>query len=253
MEIPAGAQAFADTHATVLWLAALGAAVVVTAFAPRAQRSRAPDPDDRQLVQPQWRLYAAALAAAAVFVVLALSHPLAPMQSVDARLGDLAAAAGGFDLARRITRLGDPGVLAVALGIGVAALLTSARARAALLLVLLVLANGFAVRAFKTMFERVRPGQAEAFGLAADFSFPSGHAAGAMMVFGALGWLAARVRPRARILVTSVAIALIGAIGLSRIALEVHHVSDVLAGFALGAAHLCVLIAMLRTMESRVP
>ena len=64
------------------------------------------------------------------------------------------------------------------------------------------------------------------------FSFPSGHATGATVVYGSLGVLLTVGRRRWRYLLAGGAI---GLISLSRLVLQVHYPRDVLAGMALGA------------------
>ncbi|HTQ17785.1 MAG TPA: phosphatase PAP2 family protein [Mycobacterium sp.] len=71
------------------------------------------------------------------------------------------------------------------------------------------------------------------------FSFPSGHAAGTAAVVLLSAWLLTRYlikRWIPQVLVWTVAIGLTGAVGLSRIYLGVHYVSDVVGGWFLGAA-----------------
>lgn len=71
-----------------------------------------------------------------------------------------------------------------------------------------------------------------------DFSFPSGHAFNAVLLYGAIlllswsQWKAAWARWAAALIVSG----LILVIGWSRLALGVHYPTDVLGGFALGAA-----------------
>lgn len=67
-------------------------------------------------------------------------------------------------------------------------------------------------------------------------SFPSGHATGAMAVYGILAYVIARDLPtgRRRFAVIYWTSVLIAAIGFSRIYLSVHHPSDVAAGFLAG-------------------
>lgn len=67
-------------------------------------------------------------------------------------------------------------------------------------------------------------------------SFPSGHATGAMAVYGIIAYVIARDLPtghRRFAVIYWVAI-LIAAIGFSRVYLSVHHASDVAAGFLVG-------------------
>jgi undecaprenyl-diphosphatase len=93
----------------------------------------------------------------------------------------------------------------------------------------------------KVIYERARPDTGSTIALPHSYSFPSGHAAGAVALYGMLGLLAAeRARSPLRAaawLVAAAAVAL--AVGVSRILLNVHFVSDVAAGFAVGLAWLC--------------
>jgi membrane-associated phospholipid phosphatase len=71
------------------------------------------------------------------------------------------------------------------------------------------------------------------------FSFPSGHAAGTAVVVPLAAWLLTRYlikRWIPQVVVWTVAIGLTGAVGLSRIYLGVHYVSDVVGGWLLGTA-----------------
>ena len=85
----------------------------------------------------------------------------------------------------------------------------------------------------KLSFRRQRPNPLFDYPLPESYSFPSGHALFSFVFFGSAAVLLAhRVRGHAlRILVFAVAAALIGLIGLSRIYLNVHHPSDVVAGY----------------------
>lgn len=79
------------------------------------------------------------------------------------------------------------------------------------------------------------------------FSFPSGHAAGAMVTYGLLAYFAFLYLPQPwnLILVISLSI-LIFLIGVSRIYLGAHYPSDVIGGWLLGAAGLYVIIHYIR-------
>jgi membrane-associated phospholipid phosphatase len=89
------------------------------------------------------------------------------------------------------------------------------------------------------------------------FSFPSGHTAGATVAYGMLAYLALRVLPsRWHVPAVMLASALAFTIGSSRVFLQVHFASDVLAGFAWGAAWLavCVLsVELSRRWRLRAP
>ena len=82
---------------------------------------------------------------------------------------------------------------------------------------------------------------------ASGFSFPSGHATNSVAyvaVAVALAVCLPRLAGRAGLIV--VAIVLAAAIGLSRVYLRVHYLSDVVGGWALGAAlfSICALVAL---------
>ncbi|HET7857390.1 MAG TPA: phosphatase PAP2 family protein [Gaiellaceae bacterium] len=87
----------------------------------------------------------------------------------------------------------------------------------------------------KLVFHRPRPELAYVH--LETYSFPSGHAAGAAAVYAlALYLLAKHARTRWQIVAAAGFVVLVALIGFSRLYLEVHYLSDVLAGTALGAA-----------------
>lgn len=139
-----------------------------------------------------------------------------------------------------------PAVLAV-LGLAVTVLaLVMRRLRAALVLLLACApCNEFATAAAKALAGRPRP---PTMLVPADAtSFPSGHAleatAGllAMLCF-ALPLMNGALR---RVAVTAVAVAL-PAVGISRVALNVHYPSDVVAGWSLGYLYFLVCLWVFR-------
>ncbi|WP_146174883.1 phosphatase PAP2 family protein [Umezawaea tangerina] len=96
----------------------------------------------------------------------------------------------------------------------------------------------------KTVVHRARPVVADPVAHASGLSFPSGHAQSAVVSYSLLlllFWNSAgrRWRPVA----VAVAAVVVLGIGLSRTALSVHYVSDVLAGYALGAAWVVAMTA----------
>lgn len=87
----------------------------------------------------------------------------------------------------------------------------------------------------KNLFARPRPG-GEALTLATGFSFPSGHAMLSLAFYGFLVLVALNdYPPKYRPLILGGFTVLILFIGFSRIYLNVHYTSDVLAGYLLGA------------------
>ena len=190
-----------------------------------------------------------ALAAAfGAFVLLAVAYRHDPLASWD---GDVAVWVAG-SLPAWVERLARPfswlggwiGVTALT----VAAWLALARARAWLDLVFLltaVLGSQVTVALLKLSFDRPRPDVDAAIALPSSASFPSGHATAGAATLVAVAVLAAErlPSPRARRWLWAATVALGLAVGLSRIALGVHYVSDVLAGWCLGLAWLagCLL------------
>ena len=96
----------------------------------------------------------------------------------------------------------------------------------------------------KLAFHRPRP--TEAILLENSYSFPSGHAAIAIGFYGFLSYLLIRSaqhwKTRVNLLLLSIVMALL--IGLSRIVLGVHYLSDVWAGYLVGAGWLIIGIAI---------
>ena len=96
----------------------------------------------------------------------------------------------------------------------------------------------------KNLVDRARPALPDPVASADGFSFPSGHAQAAMVGYAVLllVFLPA-LRGVWHGLAVTVATAMVVAIGFSRVALGVHYVSDVLAGYALGAAWVAAMAA----------
>jgi undecaprenyl-diphosphatase len=95
----------------------------------------------------------------------------------------------------------------------------------------------------KAVFQRPRPLHNHGFMVEHGWSFPSGHAFGAIVFYGMLAYVLLRLLPhRWHRWVIAGAVFLIGVIGLSRIVLQVHYFSDVAAGYISGMAWLAVCI-----------
>lgn len=111
---------------------------------------------------------------------------------------------------------------------------------------------GASTRYGKTFISRERPADV-AYYAVEHFSFPSGHATTAIALYGLLAYfLYRRYHTHAkRKLLLWLAAGLILTIGFSRIYLGVHYLSDVLAGFLLGALWLLVGISLVEVMMYR--
>jgi undecaprenyl-diphosphatase len=183
------------------------------------------------------------------FVLLALLYDHAPLSTLDAHVSRSVAESmpsRAEELARPFSWAG--GWIGITV-LAVATLVLLVRERSWLdlgFLLVAVVGSQLLVLVLKVWFDRPRPDAGSAIPLPSSASFPSGHATSGVACIGAVAVLATeRVRSnRARtwILVTSAVLAL--AIGLSRIVLNVHFVTDVLAGWCFGLAWLaaCLLV-----------
>jgi undecaprenyl-diphosphatase len=101
----------------------------------------------------------------------------------------------------------------------------------------------------KAGYDRPRPTDGSPIDLPSSSSFPSGHALTGIAVFGLLGLLLARELPTrgGRIAAIAAGFAFGALIGASRVILNVHFLTHVLAGAALGLAWLaaCLLACIL--------
>ena len=150
------------------------------------------------------------------------------------------------------THVGDPSVLIV-LALVVAGVLWRMQQKALMLGWLLTLAgNGLLNPWLKEIFARVRPIHDHGFAAATGFSFPSGHSSGAMVTYGMLAFLALRLLPpRWHVAAVMTAIAVVLTTACSRIFLQVHFASDVVAGLLSGGTWLAVCIASIGYAERR--
>jgi undecaprenyl-diphosphatase len=198
----------------------------------------------RNLERPRRTLapLVAVTVAAAVFTVLLVLVRLrwAPLESVDhgaaVRLNDLISGhATLVSVVRAVTWLGSTAVLAAV--IGAMAIVLAVRRRWRLAIYLLVTGAGALVLdpVLKALIGRLRPVLAHPIAHGTGNSFPSGHALGSIVCYGAifLVFLPA-VRGRWRTTFAAVIVAIIALVGISRILLGVHYVSDVVGGWAIG-------------------
>jgi len=180
--------------------------------------------------------------AATVFALLLVLVRVqwAPLESVDhgaaARINGLIAGhAMIVTMVKAVTWLGSDGVLWTV--IGAAAVVLAIRRRWRLAIYLLVAGAGALVLdpVLKSLVGRLRPVVAHPVAHGNGNSFPSGHSLGSIVCYGAilLVFLPA-TRGRWRRAFVAGIVTLVALIGISRILLGVHYVSDVLGGWALG-------------------
>jgi undecaprenyl-diphosphatase len=184
--------------------------------------------------------------AAFVFALLLLLVRLrwAPLESADHHtatwLNSLVATHSvAVSVVKAVTWLGSGGVLWTLTG--AAAVVLAIRRRWRLAAYLLVAGGGELVLdpVLKALVGRLRPVVAHPIAYGNGDSFPSGHALGSIVCYGALFLVfLPAARGAWRRVLTIVILTLIAAIGISRLLLGVHYVSDVLGGWALGIAWL---------------
>ena len=104
----------------------------------------------------------------------------------------------------------------------------------------------------KAIFARPRPFFLDPIATAAFYSFPSGHVMGSVIVYGLLAYLLLQRKPSrpVRLVIIGVTTLIVLLVGLSRMVLGVHYLSDVLAGFAAGGAWLVVCVWLRGVMNS---
>lgn len=79
------------------------------------------------------------------------------------------------------------------------------------------------------------------------YSFPSGHAASSVVIFGLIALIAWHLLPQPYAsIAVGLLVALIVLIGISRVYLGAHYATDVLVGWLVGAVGLAIIIWIVR-------
>lgn len=151
-----------------------------------------------------------------------------------------------------VTHLGDPITLfALCVVVGLA-LVARGQRLLAFAYVAAVAGNALLNPALKGVFERVRPLDERGLPWAEGYSFPSGHSSGALVAYGMLAYVLLRTLPRgAHLPAVLLATAAAFSVGASRVFLQAHFASDVVAGFASGTAWLAACIVSVEWTRGR--
>jgi undecaprenyl-diphosphatase len=155
-------------------------------------------------------------------------------------------------LARLLTRFGDWNLLLPLTLSGAALLFAFASRRAALIYLVLIFVGRLLVEGEKVAFGRARPDETGRLVEVATLSYPSGHAAYSMIGWLGLALLATRT-PRWRGPAVALALTLAFLVGSSRLVLAVHWPSDVIGGWAFGAAWTLLLVRLAGGTPVRPP
>ncbi|HEY7143377.1 MAG TPA: phosphatase PAP2 family protein [Streptosporangiaceae bacterium] len=198
----------------------------------------------RGSLAPLITVTAAALVFSVLLVLVRLQWP--PLESADhdAATGINSLIAGDaavVAVVKAVTRLGSDGVLWTVIGAG--AIILAVRRRWGLAFYLVVTGAGALVLdpVLKSLVGRLRPVVAHPVAHGTGDSFPSGHSLGSIVCYGAVLLVflpAARGRWRSALIWATVA--LVTLIGVSRILLGVHFLSDVVGAWAIGITWLGV-------------
>ncbi|ORX00178.1 hypothetical protein AWC30_16120 [Mycolicibacillus trivialis] len=139
---------------------------------------------------------------------------------------------------------GPTGLRVAAAGVIVVALVQR-NVRTALFLIVTVQLSGVVIQGAKNLADRPRPVTALAH--ASSTSFPSGHALASMVaVVALLAVLLPMLGATASRVAIATGVLIVIAVGFGRVVLNVHHPSDVVAGWALGYAYVALWMQVLR-------
>ncbi|WP_298235430.1 phosphatase PAP2 family protein [uncultured Azohydromonas sp.] len=163
-------------------------------------------------------------------ILLALRNPADPSDPLGPRWFE--------EFMRDLTGLGGHGVLGLLLLAVASFLLLAGLRRTAVSVLAACLSGAVLSDLLKDFFSRPRPDLVPHAAYVLTPSFPSGHALLSALVYLTLAALVTRQlkRRRLKLHVMTVAVLLTMLVGISRVYLGVHWPSDVLAGWAIGAA-----------------
>ena len=157
------------------------------------------------------------------------------------------------EVGRDVTALGGVAILVVAT-VAVVGFLGLCRKFGLMTFVLLATLGGLGLSSLlKAVFARPRPSIVPHLSHAYSSSFPSGHSLMSAVVYLTLGALLTTLvtRPRLKVYILGVALALTGLVGVSRVYMGVHYPTDVLAGWMTGLAWATLCWTIARWLQRR--
>lgn len=157
------------------------------------------------------------------------------------------------EMMRDFTAMGSTGVLTLAIATIAGFLFMTRKAHAALFVLASVIGGVLVSQTMKWAFARPRPELVPHGAEVYTASFPSGHSMMAAVVYLTLGALLARTQSGRAVKVYILAVAVLNAllVGASRVYLGVHWPTDVLAGWALGAAWALMCWLVMTWLQAR--
>lgn len=229
-----------STHALSLWATLLAVALLGADLAWRraVRRREGLDPASRGFLRP-----ATALAVVAATCLLATAVAIQVRDRTGLTVFDASLASDlranmpvpVLRVVAMVTHAGDPLVVGAATLLIFIVLLVRRHRRLAGAWIATLVGTALINSGLKAIFQRERPLHDHGFVVEHSFSFPSGHASGSMVFYGMLAYvLLVLSPPRAHRAIVLAAVATITVVGISRILLQVHYFSDVLAGYATG-------------------
>jgi undecaprenyl-diphosphatase len=183
----------------------------------------------------------------------AASHGWGPLHSLDQGAADrlhswASARPNVVTFLEWVSRVFSPVVLRIATAVIVAILVARRQRRLAAWAATTMIAAGVLGFVLKVVVERARPQLPDPVALAPGYSFPSGHALNSFAFFGMLVLLLEPLLSRGqRWAAWTGAGLIVGLVGFARVALGVHYVSDVVAGWMVAAGVLAVTTVAFET------
>lgn len=190
-------------------------------------------------------------------LLLLLRREWPPLQGLDDRVADdlndvVSRSPALVDALRVVTDLGGNGTAVYVCALATAWFWIRRQPRLAWYVATTGAGLAVLVPVTKALVGRPRPQVAlPVVDIPSNASFPSGHAMVSLVTWGVVALvLMPAVRPRLRGWLVATAVLMTAAVGFTRLALGVHFVSDVIAGWALGAGWLAVTTAAFRGWQS---